>query len=306
MKHLLIAAVLALAFYSSPHPASASPFTVAWGSAPDQLGLVNIPEQERQGPLTFCVTPKDTLVVADTVNACLKEFSADGRLLRTFAAGERPSAVAMNARGEFLLLADRTVRVFDQAGALRSTLTVPDETGLVEGYAQEVFEEDGMVGVNAPDETVFLFAGGSDAPTTAAAVRHGRRAGSGVRAATRVVDGRPQPATAREHPGRTEGDAPPAFEARALSAAHPQTVALGGVIYRGMVGERTVWETEEIAPAAVRLFLRTPDKPEPLLELPNDYFTTVYRKFDVRPDGTVWQMRTTPDGVAFTRLEVAR
>ena len=38
----------------------------------------------------------------------------------------------------------------------------------------------------------------------------------------------------------------------------------------------------------------------------NDYFTTVYRKFDVRPDGTVWQMRTTPDGVAFTRLEVAR
>ena len=48
------------------------------------------------------------------------------------------------------------------------------------------------------------------------------------------------------------------------------------------------------------------DKPEPLLELPNDYFTTVYRKFDVRPDGTVWQMRTTPDGVAFTRLEVAR
>ena len=31
--------------------------------------------------------------------------------------------------------------------------------------------------------------------------------------------------------------------------------------------------------------------------LPNDYFTTVYKKTEIAPDGSVFQMLTTPEGV---------
>ena len=39
-------------------------------------------------------------------------------------------------------------------------------------------------------------------------------------------------------------------------------------------------------------------------ELPNEYFTTIYKKFEVKSDGTVLQMRTCPDGVEFTTRKI--
>ena len=45
---ILFASVAILA--ASP---GVSAFTIPWGDAPGQLGLINQPEQERTGPLTF-------------------------------------------------------------------------------------------------------------------------------------------------------------------------------------------------------------------------------------------------------------
>lgn len=284
----------------APLSAKAADFQLPWGDAPHELGMVNLPEQERQGPLTFCVTPGDTLVVADTVHGSLKEFTSTGELLRIFGQGMRPTALTPRADGGLLALEGNEVRTLDSAGAVVNVLEVPASAGLVEGYAQDVFEEEGMTGVNSPDETVYLFKPQSAGPqpTTATAIRQGRAAGGVGRAMTGLVGGRARPVV-------TDGQGAMLPAPVALKAAAADTVAFGGVIFRGLMGKKTVWETEEITPNGVRLFLRG-DGPKPLLEMNNAYFTAVYRKFDIRPDGAVWQMRTTPGGVEFTRHEVAQ
>ena len=35
--------------------------------------------------------------------------------------------------------------------------------------------------------------------------------------------------------------------------------------------------------------------------LPNQYYTTIYKKTEITPEGTVYQMLTTPDGVQVIR-----
>ena len=284
----------------APLSAKDADFQLAWGDAPQELGLVNLPEQERQGPLTFCVMPGGSLVVADTIHGCLKEFAPDGKLLRVFGKDMRPTAITPRADGGLLALEGNEVRTLDSSGAVLNVLEVPASAGLVEGYAQDVFEEEGMTGVNSPDETVYLFKPQSAGakPTTATAIRHGRAAGATGRAMTGLVGGRARPVV-------SDGKGAMLPAPVAVKAAAADTVAFGGVIFRGLVGKKMVWETEEITPNGVRLFLRG-ESAKPLLEMNNAYFTTVYRKFDMRPDGAVWQMRTTPDGVEFTRHEVAQ
>ncbi len=153
--------------------AAANAFTVPWGEGPAHLGLVNQPEQERVGPLTFRIGPAGTLFVADTVNRSIKEFSEDGRLLRVFARNVRPAAMAFDDQGNLLALDDHTVTVFSPAGNAVRNLTLPDAVPLLEGYAQEVVAEDGMIGVNDPDQNLYLFAPKEDRPATATATRFG-------------------------------------------------------------------------------------------------------------------------------------
>jgi hypothetical protein len=65
-----------------------------------------------------------------------------------------------------------------------------------------------------------------------------------------------------------------------------------------------VWETEQVAPQTVRLFAGAGDGAA-TVELPNSYFTTIYKKFEVR-DGQVYQMLTTPAGVEFSTRRLAQ
>jgi hypothetical protein len=295
---------LLVAVLSFSLAAAASAFTVPWGDAPAQLGLVNQPEQEHIGPLTFRISPGGTLFVADTVNRSIKEFAGDGSLLRVFARNVRPAAMAFDGQGNLLALDDHTVTVYAPAGNAVRTLTIPDSVPLIEGYAQEIVAEDGMIGVNDPDQNLYLFSAKDDRPATATAMRFGWKAGTATR---RAYTARMPDAMAA---ATTEADAArggtPVTRATRLAPASATAVRMGVVVYRGTAGPGAVpvWEAEELEPGAVRLTLRTASAAAPVAELPNDYFTTVYRKFDLLPDGTLWQMRPTPAGVEFTRRSV--
>jgi hypothetical protein len=85
---------------------------------------------------------------------------------------------------------------------------------------------------------------------------------------------------------------------------------LGGIIFKGLdLNQNIIVENERITPdgyAHLELRLYTPDG---LLldtvEIPNPYFTTVYRKTYTAPDGSVYQMLTTPTGVKFIKWQLA-
>jgi hypothetical protein len=165
-----------------------------------------------------------------------------------------------------------------------------------------------MIGVNDPDQQAYFFDSKSDRPTTAAATRWGRRIGPNQRVRTRMCDGVPVRAGFEEKPSRVLTFPLESFYPVRAAQGSPPGTRVGGVTCRGAVksdqGLSEIWEVEQIEPGRVRLQLRTGTADSPLLEVPNDYFTTVYKKVEVLPDGTVWQMLTTPQGVDFTRRSV--
>lgn len=297
---LIIAALL---FCMAP---LAEAFTIEWGDGPARLGLINQPETERTGPLTFAVTPRHSLAVADTVHRELKEFADNGRYIRTIARDVRPSSIAFDADGNYLLLDDHTVEVRTPTGNLLRVLTVPGQVQLVEGYGQEVFAEDGMIGVNDPDENVFLFGADNDHPTKPTTVGKGRKSLGGDRVFTQRLG---QQVTLQQH---GSGNVAQKLEAvSAVSAINPEAGARqpGAVIFRGASPSGALFaEVEECETTSTHLKAKRFEAGRIAadVELPNQYFTTVYRKFTVEPDGTIWQMQTTPSGVEFTTRSMAK
>ncbi|MCX7719361.1 MAG: hypothetical protein N2111_13305 [Candidatus Sumerlaeaceae bacterium] len=292
----LLVALLALA------SAVAGAFTVPWGTAPENLGLRTGPEIEPSGPLTFTVSPSGSIIVADSVNRCVKEFSSEGKYLRTLAVDVVPSSLTHDASGRLLMLEGRRVLTPGENGKVAEVLTVPESVPLVEGYGQDVLAENGRIGVNDPDEYVYLFDPKDPQPLEPAAVRLGRRAPGG-RAFT-VIKGFNDASIrlAADSPAQTRASG----RTLVLVAGSGPSGRLGVVAYRGAdkSGANYV-EVERISGRQVQLFVeRYGGDGKASIELPNNYFTTVYRKFEVQPDGSVWQMLTTPAGVEFTRREV--
>lgn len=266
-------------------------FTIPWGDAPEQLGLSSLPEQETVGPLTFALSPWGTILVADTVHEQIKEFSTQGSYLRTFASYVRPTSMSFDSNRRLLTLQDSQVRVFDAKGQQLRTLTLPPALELAEGYAQEVFWEEGKIAVNDPEQQVYLFDEKNPQPTTATAVRRGRADSSGKRHLTQAA-------------GRQRALVGSPDSAATPEAIHPgQGRQLGAVVPRLAADAHPLVEVEELSPSSVHLYLRDLLSTGSV-ELPNDYFTTVYKKFEVLADQSLWQMRTTAQGVEFSRIQM--
>jgi hypothetical protein len=281
--------------------ARAASFTIPWGTSATQLGIINQPEQERSGPVTFAISPAGAWIVADSVNGQIKEFAPDGAFVRIVASGVRPSSMAFNADGNLLLLDGHRVTALATGGGAPRTTDLPADLPLIEGYAQEVFAEGDMIGVNDADENCYLFKPGDAKPQAPAAVRTGRAAGTGMRAYTARRGDAIGGALAAD--GAARGGAGERFIRTAPLDA--SSARMGAVLFRGMNAGAPVWETEEIAPGTVRLFVRAGADAATAVELPNTYFTTVYKKFEVR-EGRVYQMLTTPAGVEFSTRRLAQ
>ncbi len=75
-----------------------------YGSGPGQLGLLDLPEMERQGPQSFAVDPAGNIYICDTVNRRVSIFNPEGTLKRTLTGVGLPSDIAVNSRGDIYIL----------------------------------------------------------------------------------------------------------------------------------------------------------------------------------------------------------
>ncbi|AXA34999.1 MAG: hypothetical protein KatS3mg130_1572 [Candidatus Sumerlaea sp.] len=302
LKHCFLTAIALLTSWGLYGQTS---FTIPWGDTPESLGLQTGEEIERVGPLCFAVSPDADIYVADTIHRQIKRWHPNGQFGGIVVHNVRPTALAFDNRGNLLALEAHTVKVFSKQGELRRTLRLPENLPLIEGYAQEVFDENGLVGVNDPDETVYLFDPNLPTPKEPLQIRKGRRGEGGRRIFSRIENRKVELAIAENADERGPATVQHAF----ITPRFSDTIRLGAVIYRGMAGAKPsiICETEEIGPQSVRLVVRvlaSDGKETAAYELPNRYFTTVYEKFEVLPDGTLWQMLTTPQGVTFTSRRV--
>ncbi len=291
-----------------------SSFIVMWGDQPDQLGLSTGLEQENVGPLTFAVSPQGELYVADTVHRQIKRWQPDGTFQGVVVDGVRPTAMRFDSDGLLLLRTENGAEVYGPGGQRMFDVSVPREVPLVEGVGQDVWDEDGLLCMNDPDETVYCFEMGNARPTTATRVLAGRPAGKGRRIL--VYRGEKGIQAKQLTPSESNAPAPVVAAKRvgeivmnATSARRFSNAQVGAVLFRGFLANQNllIFETEEIVGRDVHLLLKgvRDGKVVTSLELPNESYTTIYKKVEVAPDGTVWQMMPTKDGVKFLRWELA-
>ncbi len=285
-------------------------FQLPWGEGEAALGLIDLPEVERVGPTSFCLSGAGHFFICDFVNRCVKEFDAQGRFVAVVARDVAANHVVVDDQGTvFARCNGGRIEIFSggkRSGGFQVDRNIP----LIEGYEQGITlaaaplrsaTPSPWIAVNDPSQVHYLVARADPqgAPFRAVAAEEVRR-----------YSGKPlgggasyQPRWVNRHRGVLRRFS---SERGDLSPIEITTEdVLGSIVFKGVDPEgNLVVEAERITPDGyAHLEIRTYSSSGELLdtlELPNLYYTTVYRKTWLRSDGAIVQMLTEPDGVSFT------
>jgi len=77
---------------------------IAYGDKQGEIGRINIPGTERQGPTSFAVSDGGDIYICDTVNRRVQVYGADGNMKQSIPAGGSPSDISVSESGEIFLL----------------------------------------------------------------------------------------------------------------------------------------------------------------------------------------------------------
>lgn len=284
-------------------------FKLAWGKEEAAVGLIDLPEVERVGPTSFCLNGAGHVFICDGVNRCVKEFDSKGQLIGVVARDVAANHVVVDDQGTVFARCNRgRIEVFSggkRAGGFQVSRQVP----LIEGYEQGIsLAQDparaaapARVLVNDPSQRHYQVAQAAASGTAFKAVAaekaqtfFGKPEKDGISYQPRWID---------RHRGVLRCFSNGSVETPSIEITMEDV--LGSVVFKGINPEgNLVVEAERITPdnyAHLEILLYSPSG-ELLddFELPNLYYTTVYRKTWLRSDGAIIQMLTEPDGVSFT------
>jgi hypothetical protein len=289
---------------------------ISWGSAENQVGLINMPEVERVGPTSFCLDEAGNIYITDYVNKAVKMFSPDGEFIAVVANDVAGNHVAVGQKGNIYVRCDGGIVKYFSKGTAKGSLKAPAGISLIEGYEQSVSVTTGttrnpgndLIFINDIKHDVFLI--GSEI---------GTRDEAKLRSMDKVekFNGHPaldnnlyQPKWINKNQGIIN-----IADSGTREASKPIKVTtddrLGGIIFKGLdIDRNVIIENERItADGYAHLELRLYTSYGLLLdtvELPNLYFTAVYRKTYTAPDGSVYQMLTSPTGVKFIKWQLSQ
>ncbi len=293
-----VCAFALMLFYPVSAESPAAPevvFSASWGEKPAQVGLILQAEQERCGPLSFAVGSQGVFLL-DSVNQRIVVCSRPANEVRVLSTNVSPTAICADGSGGVWIREGDSVQRIDASGnrgARRSLAASKSHRGgPVEGYGVELLRDgDGTVRARSlsQDSQVvepgsrLAVAGSSDLSDLDYRIK--RFAGNEVRLLGMDPDGKPLVSVPI-----------------VLDEGEP-----GAVLFKGRDADGNLYvELEKLENG--RCFLEVhgyaPDgKRVRTLSLPNDYYTTVYKKTEVGPDGSVYQLRTAPGGVQIVRYQ---
>jgi len=310
MKSKSIVLILALVC-SSPLFAveSREIFSVPWGASGESLGLIDLPEMEKAGPLSFALDARGEIYVCDGVNRCVKRYDAEGRYLGIAAADAAAHHVAVDSEGVVYARVDGgRIEVFEE-GRRTGGFQVPSNVPLIEGYEQAIGfspspsgDASEAISVNDPLQRNYPVVSRTASGLAATGEKEIRAtAGSAVYSATGFAGYyRPE----WKEPQRGWLHAYDALGELVRSIPIETQDRLGSLIFKGAdLKGRLYLETERIdstgwAHLEIRIYAPSGRLLE-TYEIPNDYYTTVYRKTWLKPDGAIVQMITRPEGASF-------
>lgn len=269
--------------------------SLSWGGKTTQAGLIHQPEMERIGPVSFCVQGRGAYLL-DTVNRRVL-YGESGAATRVAIADVVGWGIRADAAGTvFVQEADR-IRQFPASGKSPQLHIVKDSSGkapvLVEGYGTELVEDGrGFLCVRSLDQRMHRVGAVVVNPARAAAPA---KKDAVVRHEIARLDGNEVRLLGYDADGKVLVSVPVR-----LDAGKPGAVLFKGTDDAGHVyvevevldGQRAGLEVHRYATSGARLGVA---------KMSNAYFTTVYKKTEAQPDGSVCQMLTTPEGVKILR-----
>jgi len=78
--------------------------TLSYGNQSGRIGLIDIPEQERQGPQSFAVDENGNIYICDSVNGRIQIVSSDGENARGIPIEGKPADIVLDKEGNIIVL----------------------------------------------------------------------------------------------------------------------------------------------------------------------------------------------------------
>jgi hypothetical protein len=242
-------------------------------------------------------TDGQSVFILDTVHQQIMGIDATGKA-KVIAKNVAGWAICADGSGGAFVQDEKRIMHFDGNGTLKSHFGIEEKEGapvkMVQGYGMDMFlDSGGYLCVRELDQNVHRVSGAprmstfsSESSTDSAeSLRYKikRLAGNEVR----IIGLDPYGKVLVSVPIRLDSGQP------------------GAVLFKGIDAQGNLYvELENLKRNNVELEAhRYSQSGERLgvLHLPNDYFTTVYKKTELARDGSVYQMLTTPEGVKILR-----
>ena len=285
-----------------------------WGSAADEFGLKEGSEIETIGPRTFCLDKNGHIFIFDTVHQNLKKFTSEGNYLGTIGSNISGSAMAINDEGYIFVLEGHLLHEYSPMGNLIKNYEISRNIQLVEGYGQGImFDNSGNLFVNNLQK---IFKIGTPVKQTGKIIANHLSVLSSTQQLTSEKNGivcksngnRFQTEVKDKHNAtlRILNEDKNLLNLKEITMSIPDV--FGSVLFLGSDNQGGIYiETERITKDNyVHLEVRKYDSSGNLLsviELPNDYYTTVYKKIEVDNNGNIYQLLTTSKGVQLIKWQ---
>jgi len=260
-----------------------------WGDQEGEMGLINAPEMERCGPIAFSVDG-DNVLILDTIHKEVKAAGKDGNM-KILAKDVAGWAICGDGNGGVFVQNNTRIDHLNTKTGTKAMYHAKNKSGksprLIEGYGNDlIVDEKGQVKIRSVSQDVYPIEGAiSKKQSTPSPLSYSikRMLRNEVRIIGCDADGKDLVSVTLKIDGGTPG-----------ATLFKGTDAKGNlyVELENIKNGKAELEVHRYAPTGERLMV---------FPLSNNYFTTVYKKTEVAPEGSVYQMLTTKDGVQILR-----
>ena len=272
---------------------------IPWGSDDGSLGLINLPEVERVGPTSFSVDKDGNIIICDVVNKCIKKYDSKGNFVEVIAKDVFANHATVDSKGDvFARLDNGAIDIYSKSKKIKN-MNIKSKVFLIEGYEQGISissdDDSDWLSVNDPKQN-FYKVSKLDGNIESAKVADDIKKYSGKPEKDNIVY---RPKWVKPNYGLLERYT---IDGQQLDPIILSTEdRMGSIVFKGQDNDGNLYvETERIKDKYAHLEMRVYTPSGELvktIEFPNDYFTTIYRKTWVKPDGEIIQMQTLPEGV---------
>lgn len=276
-----------------------------WGTGLQEFGLKKGVEIETAGAHTFCLDKEGNIYICDTIKGYIKKFDNRGVFLGNIGFNISGSAIAVGNEGHIFVLHGHTIHEYLPSGNIIKNHSISNNIQLIEGYGQRIridrFENILIDKLQKSYQIGSLVGGKLEVLAQENQL---------------ISEKKGLPNFAGDKWFETKWEDKNVAKVKILSnkgnilkeISMDTPDVFGAVLFLGQDKNGYIYiETERITPDNyVHLEVRKYNEIGSLLcvtELPNDYYTTLYKKIELDELGNIYQLLTLPEGVKLIKWE---